>query len=150
MFFVQEPIVETATVQRALGPVHCQHDRVFGRIRSDGGLRAEHVRIDGGGHRWTAGTAQLRADVLHARGGRPAWADGVRRAGVAGVRPEPGAPVRVTVRRRFRRARARPTTGIGFVRGLLLRHRGTPLVRHDRTGEYLYCISVLDVVGRTG
>lgn len=116
--------------------MHRQHDRVPDRIRSDGGLRTEHVRLDSGGHRGPTGAAQFRTGVLHAGGGRPARADGVRRAGVAGVWPEPGAPVRVAVWRWFRRARARPSAGIGFVCGLLLRHCGTPLVRNGRTGDY--------------
>jgi len=99
------------------------------------------VRLAGAGHRRPASSAQLWAGVLHARGGRPARADGLRRAGVAGVRPEPGLAVRVARRRRFRCAHARPTTGAGPVRGLLLRHSGAPPVRHDRTGECL-CIII--------
>jgi len=104
------------------------------------------VRLAGAGHRRPAGSAQLWAGVLHARGGRPARADGVRRAGVAGVRPEPGLAVRVARRRRFRCAHARPATGAGPVRGLLLRHRGTSPVRHDRTGKRTVYIIIYYII----
>jgi len=108
---------------------------VSGRVRADRRLRAEHVRFAGAGHRRSAGPTQLRAGVLHARGGWPARPHGVRRAGVAGVWPESGSVVRVARRRRFRGGHARPTFGAGPVGGLLLRHRGTPLVCHDWTGK---------------
>jgi len=93
------------------------------------------VRFAGAGHRRPTGPAQLRACVLHARGGRSAWSNGMRRAGVAGVWPEPGPVVRVARRRRFRGGHSRPATGAGPVGGLLLRHRGAPSVLHDWTGE---------------
>jgi len=115
--------------------VHRQHDSVPSRVRADRRLRAEHVRFAGASHRRPAGPTQLRAGVLHARGGRPARPHGVRRAGVAAVRPEPGPVVRVARRRRFRGGHARPTTGAGPVGGLLLRNRGTPPVCHDWTGK---------------
>jgi len=116
--------------------VHRQYDRVSGRVRADRRLRAEHVRIAGAGHRRPSGPTQLRTGVLHTRGGRPARPHGVRGAGVAGVWPKPGPVVRVAGRRRFRGGHARPTTGAGPVGDLLLRHRSTPLVRHDWTGEW--------------
>lgn len=134
----QEP--EAAAVRGSLGPVHREHGRVLGGIGADGGLRAERVRFTGTGRGRLAGAAQLRAGVPHARGVRPTGPDGLRRAGVAGVRPEPGASVRVAHRRGLHRPRARPAARVGPVRGLLLRHRGAPPVRHGRTGEHLLLI----------
>lgn len=131
--FSQEPVAQAVAVQRPLGPVYREHGRVPGGIRPDRGLRAELVRFDGPGRRGSAGPAQLRAGVLHAGGGRPTGADGLRRTGLAGVRPEPGLAVRVARRRWFRGQRVRPPVGAGPVGSLLLRHRGTPLVRHGRT-----------------
>jgi len=93
------------------------------------------VRFSGASHRRPAGSTQLWAGMLHARGGRPTGPNGMRRAGVADVRPEPSLAVRVARRCWFRCAHARSTTGAGPVGGLLLRHRGTPPVRHVRTGE---------------
>lgn len=116
--------------------MHRQHNRVSGRVRADRRLRAEHVRFAGAGHRRPPGPAQLRAGVLHARGGRPARSHGVRRASVAGVWPEPGPVVRVAHRCRFRGGHARPATGASPVGGLLLCHRSTPPVCHDCTGEW--------------
>lgn len=116
--------------------MHGQHDRVPGRVRVDGRLRAEHVRFHGTGHGRTAGAAQLRAGVLHAGGDQPAGADGLRRDRVAGVRPEPGPAVRVAHRRRFHRARPRPAADRGSVGRLLLRRRGPTPVRDGRTCEY--------------
>lgn len=126
--------------------MHRQHDRVPDRVRADHRLHTEHVRLAGAGHRRPAGSTQLWAGVLHARGGRPARADGVRRTGMAGVRPESGLAVRVARRRRFRCADARPATRAGPVRGLLLRHRGTPPVRHDRTGERTVCKIIISLL----
>lgn len=135
-FSQQQPVAQASAVQRPLGPVRRQHDRVPGGTRTDRGLRAEHMRLDGRGRGRPAGSAQLRAGVLHARGGRPAGAHGLRRARVAGVRPRPGAAVRVGDRRGFRRGRARPAARARPVRSLLLRHRGPAPVRLDRKGEW--------------
>lgn len=116
--------------------MHRQHDRVPDRIGAGRGLRAEHMRIAGAGHRRATGAARLRAGMPHAGGGRTPRPDGRRCARMAAMRPRPGAAVRVAVRRGFRRRSARPNSGAGPVCSLLLRHRGTPLVRHGRTREY--------------
>jgi len=75
--------------------MHRQHDRVSDRVRADRRLCAEHMRFAGVGHCRPSGPTQLRLDVLHARGGRPARPHGVWSAGVAGVWPKPGPAVRV-------------------------------------------------------
>lgn len=137
----QQPVAQASAIQRSLGPVHRQHDRVPGGVRAHRGLRAQHVRLHGRGRSRPAGSAQLRAGVLHARGGRPAGAHGLWRARVARVRPRPGAAVRVAGRRGLCRARARPAARARPVRGLLLRHRSAALVRLDRKGEYLVIIT---------
>lgn len=61
----------------------------------------------------------------------------MRRDRVAGVRPEPGAVVRVGDRRGICRPPARPAASVGPVRGLLLRYRRATPVRHGRTGAYI-------------
>lgn len=129
----QEPVSQAAPVQGTLGPVHRQHDRVPRRVSVGRGLCAKHVRLAGAGHRRVAGPAQLRAGVPHAGNCRPTRADGLRRARVAGVRPEQSAALRVAGRRGFRRPRARPAYVAGSVRRVLLRHRSAPLVRNDQT-----------------
>lgn len=101
------------------------------------------------GHRRSPGPTQLRPSVLHARGGRPARPHGVRRAGVAGVWPEPGPVVRVTRQRRFRGRHSYPTTGAGLVGDLLLRHCGTPPVCHDWTGKRPSYSSIILVLRTT-
>lgn len=129
----QRPVAAgAAAVPRPLGPVHRQHGRVPGRVRADRRLRAERVRLAGPGRGRPAGPAQLRAGVPHARGGRPAGPDVLRRARVAGVRPQPGAAVRVAGGRGLRGARARPAARRGRVRGVLLRGRRAAPVRRDR------------------
>lgn len=133
----QEPVAETSVVQRSLGPVHGQHDRVPGRICAHRGLRSEHMWLDGSGLGRSSGSAQLGAGVLYAGGGRPARPDGIWRHRVAGVRPEPCAAICVVDRCRFRRASVCPAVSVGSVGGLLLHQRCPPLVRHDWTSELM-------------
>lgn len=115
--------------------MHGEHGRVPGGVRARRGLRPEHVRLHGAGLGGPTGSAQLGPGVLHARGGRTAWPDGIRRHLVAGVRPQPCAAVRVVGRRRFRRAGVRTAASVGSVRGLLLRQRRPSLVRNDQKSE---------------